>query len=41
MGVKVDHADGTVLAVDGAEEGEGNGVVTSESNQTRKCLALL
>ena len=41
MGVKVNDADGSVLAVDGAEKGECNGVVTSKRNQTRKCLALL
>ena len=41
MGVEVDDADGSVFTVYGAEEREGNGVVTPEGNQTRKCLALL
>jgi hypothetical protein len=41
MGVKVDDGDGSVLAVYGAEKRERDGMVTSERNQTRKCLALL
>jgi hypothetical protein len=41
MGVKVDDADGSVLAVYGTEERKCDGMVTSERNQTRKCLALL
>jgi hypothetical protein len=41
MGVEVDDRDGTVFAVDGAEEGECDGMVTSQSDQTRQCLAHL
>jgi hypothetical protein len=41
MGVEMDDRDRTVFAVDGAEEGECDGMVTSEGDQAGKCLALL
>jgi hypothetical protein len=41
MAVEVNDAHRTVVTVDGAEEGKGDGVVTSKSDQTRQCLALL
>ena len=41
MAVEVNHADGTVVTVDGAEERKSNGVVTSKSDQTRECFSLL
>lgn len=41
MAVKVDNTDGTVVAVDGTEKRESNGVVTSESDQARQCGSLL
>ena len=41
MAVKVDDGDGAVFSVDGTEKGEGDGVVSSESDQTRERLACL
>jgi len=41
MAVKVDDSDGAVFSVDGTEKGEGDGVVSSESDQTRERLACL
>jgi len=41
MAVKVDDGDGAVFAVDGAEEGESDGVVTSKGDHTRECFAML
>lgn len=41
MAVKVDDSNGSVFAVDGAEEGKGDSVVTSESDHTGECLAVL
>ena len=38
MGVEVDDADGTVGLVDGAEEGERDGVVASEGYDAGECL---
>jgi len=41
MAVKVNDADRTICTVDAAEEWKGDGVVTTESDHSRKCLALL
>jgi len=41
MAVKVDDGDGAVFSVDGTEKGECDGVVSSESDQTRERLACL
>lgn len=41
MAVKVDDGDGTIFTVDGAEERESDGVVSSQGNHTRKCFPLL
>lgn len=40
MAVKVNHRDGAVGTVDGAEKGEGDGVVTTKSDETRERPAL-
>jgi hypothetical protein len=41
MGVEVDDGDRTVSTVDGAEEGEGDGVVSTEGDNSGKCLSVL
>lgn len=41
MGVEVDHANGAVGAVDGAQQGQGDGVVAAEGDDTRQGLAVL
>lgn len=41
MAVEVDHAHGAVGAVDGPQQGEGDGVVTSERDDPGQGLALL
>ena len=40
MAVKVDDGDGTVSTVDGAQKGEGDGVVTAKGDDTGEDLAL-
>lgn len=41
VAVKVDDGYGTVFAVDGAQQGESDGVVTSQGDHTGKCFAVL
>lgn len=41
MAVEVDHRDGSICAVDGSQQREGDGVVTAQRDDTGKCLALL
>jgi hypothetical protein len=41
MGIEMDYGDGTVGAVDGAKEGEGNCVVTAEGDDSGEGLAIL
>ena len=41
MAVEVDDADGTVGAVDAAEQGERDGVVASEGDDSWESLAVL
>ena len=41
MRVKVDDGDGTISTVDGAEEGESDGVVTSEGDDSWEGFAVL
>ena len=37
----MDHRDGAVRAVDGAEERECDGVIAPKSDYSRQCLAIL
>ena len=41
MRIEVDNRDGAVGAVDGAQEGEGYGVIAAEGDDSGKCLAVL
>lgn len=41
MAVEVDDTDWPVIAVDGTEQRESDGVVTSKSDQARQCSSLL
>lgn len=41
MAVEVDHRDGPICAVDRSQQGEGDGVVTAQCDDTGKRLALL
>jgi hypothetical protein len=41
VAVKVDDGDGAVFAVDGAQQRKRNGVVTSKSDHSGKCFAVL
>jgi hypothetical protein len=39
--IEVDHGDGAVCAVDGTQEWQGDGVVASKCDDSRKCLSVL
>lgn len=41
MAVEVDDGDGAVCSVDGAEERQGDGVVTAEGDDSGESLSLL
>ena len=41
MAVKVDDGDGAIFSVDRTEKRECDGVISSESDQTRESLACL
>lgn len=41
VAIEVDHRDGSICAVDGSQQREGDGVVTAQRDDTGKCLALL
>jgi len=41
MGIEMDNRDRTVSTVDGPEQGESNGVVSTEGDDSRECLSIL
>jgi hypothetical protein len=41
MAVKMNHTNGSIFTVDATQQREGNGMITTKSNQSRKSLALL